>query len=81
MRKGAMMRAPTPDMASRPGVRFRPPGGLVLIGKAAVLKTAAQKCAYRFESCALRFRNCSDQRPATSHASVHAFDLLTVLLG
>ena len=37
-------------------------GGLVLIGKAAVLKTAAQKCAYRFESCALRY--CSDQRRA-----------------
>ena len=29
-------------------------GGLVLIGKAAVLKTAAVKAAYRFESCALR---------------------------
>ena len=29
-------------------------GGLRRIGKAAVLKTAAVKTAYRFESCALR---------------------------
>ena len=37
-------------------VRLAGPGGLVLIGKAAVLKTAGVNAPYRFESCALRLR-------------------------
>lgn len=51
----AIGRLPRPALChAAVAARFRASGGLVLIGKAAVLKTAAVKAAYRFESCALR---------------------------
>ena len=42
-------------------------GGLRRIGKAAVLKTAAVKAAYRFESCALRSTGTTPRIPYGVH--------------